>query len=63
MSRIRETIFVIRKLKNGKFRAEILSGNGAVLFKGKDVSRPNRALSAIRTARDTGLFTPIRQIG
>ncbi len=58
----RQTTFVIRKVRGG-FRAEIKGPNGATLFKGNVVPRPNRAKKAILAARNTGWFTETRRVG
>lgn len=58
----RETTFVIRKVRGG-FRAEIKGANGAILFKGNVVPRPNRAEKAINAAKATAFFTPVHRVG
>lgn len=58
----RETSFVIRKVRGG-FRAEIKGPNGATLFKGNTVPRPNRAIKAIDAAKATGFFSPVHREG
>lgn len=62
MPKNRETTFVIRKVRGG-FRAEIKAPNGATLFKGNTVPRPNRAIKAINAAKWTGFHTPVQRIG
>lgn len=58
----RETTFVIRKVRGG-FRAEIKGANGAILFKGNVVPRPNRAKKAIDAAKATGFWSPVQRVG
>lgn len=62
MPKKKETVFIVRKIRGG-FRAEIKGPNGATLFKGNVVPRPNRAIKAINAAKATAFFTPVHRIG